>query len=71
MRSGAVFEIYDGVRDVVRGYLAWHAPDAIAALGWDVSIPYTTRTRSGRLVIRDMRPLAVEADRAASAAVGR
>lgn len=61
VRDGAVFEIFDYVRQVVRGYLTWCAPEPIAALGWGCSLQYTTRVRGGRLVYRDIAPTAVRA----------
>jgi hypothetical protein len=62
MRDGAAFEVYDHVRGVARGYLVWAPPDCLAALGWGVSIPYFRRGRTGRLLQRDIYPLAVESE---------
>jgi hypothetical protein len=62
IRGGAVYAIHDGVRHVTRGFAYWSTPDSLASLGWSAVIPYTVRTRTGRVVQRDMFPLAVTAE---------
>jgi len=59
--EGKVIEIFDGVRNLVRGYLLFAPPDELAALGWDVSISYWTHTRAG-LVQRTIYSLSVQAE---------
>jgi hypothetical protein len=59
VRDGIVYEIT--VHRKARGYLMFTAPDEIAALGWDVTIPYWTHTRAGR-VQREIYPIALSAE---------
>jgi hypothetical protein len=60
VRDGEVFEVTDGRRKCVVGFLTWTAPDCIAAL--DAMLPYAQRTARGPARQRLIRPQAVQAE---------
>jgi hypothetical protein len=59
VRDGVVFEVFDGSRRMVRGYLMLTPPDCLARL--DIALQYTHRTRGGRVVLSEFRPTGVRA----------
>jgi hypothetical protein len=59
VRDGMCFEVYDGSRRMVRGYLMLTPPDCLARL--DIALQYTRRARTGRVVYREFRPTGIEA----------
>jgi hypothetical protein len=61
VRSGQVFQVWNARSCRVVGYIAWCPPEWLALLA-DMPFAYVFRTRSGGVIRREMRPLAVEAE---------
>jgi hypothetical protein len=59
VRDGVVYEVYQGKKREVIGYLTWGPPDCLAQL--DLLIPYTQRGPYTART-RHIRPLAVQAE---------
>ncbi len=59
VRAGEVFEVYNARERRVLGYLFWSAPEWLARL--ETSLQYSFRSRSGRVIYRDIYPLATDA----------
>ena len=60
VRDGAVYEIYNCKERRILGYLFWSCPEWLARL--ETSLQYTTRSQTGRVIYRDIYPLAVQAE---------
>jgi hypothetical protein len=61
VRDGAVYMVKNERAGRVRGYLYWSAPEWMARLS-DRPVTYFYRTQAGRVIRRDLYPLAVHAE---------